>query len=56
MKNQLTETPEQQMFKNFEPEIRKVLKELKVQELDFGDTFIDFLHKGYYFRLEIKQK
>ena len=55
MKDQLKETPDQLMFKNFEQEIRKILKELKVQEVSYGDKYVEFLHRGYYFKIEVKQ-
>lgn len=52
---QLQESPEQLMLKNFDPEIRKVLSELGVKKIDYGHNFIDFSHKGYEFRIEVKQ-
>ena len=52
---EIQDTPSELMFRNFDPELRKVLSELGVKYLEWDQASVKFVHKGYSFELSIKQ-
>ena len=51
----IQDTPAELMFRNFDPEIRKVLSELGVKYLEWDEASVKFIHKGYSFELKVKE-
>lgn len=52
----LSTSPAHKLLRTFDPEIRKVLKELKVKYVEFGDDFYRFEHAGYTCEITFKAK
>ena len=52
----LSTSPAQKLLQTFDPEIRKVLKELNVKYVEFGDNFYQFEHAGYTCEITFKAK
>ena len=51
----ITDTPAELMFRNFDPELRKVIHELGIKYVEWDQACLKFAHKGYSFELRIKQ-
>lgn len=49
------DSPTEQMFKNFDVELRKRLQELNIEYVEWGNDNIKFVHAGYSWELKLKQ-
>lgn len=54
--SKLTTSPAHKLLSTFDPEVRKVLKELNVKYVEFGDNFYRFEHAGYTCEITFKAK